>query len=270
MTLFFLNEGVILVLKYSSHIFALLYGFFALVLIVALWKSKKMNQKIGIIFLIVSAFSGFFVFPAVLPYQFQTLLLRNLSAHGGPVYVIIAGLLFFLVMSFLFGRVFCANICPVGVLQEIISLVPVGKKGKTAKKYSVPFRAAVFVVFLVSGVFFSVNLLRLFGVRDFFNLNFMSISFFIFLAFLIASFFVYRPFCRFICPYGVLLSLVSRFGVYKFRRTDKCIDCGKCEKVCPVNEALMDSDKSECYMCGRCMDVCPVEGALEYLKKQVK
>lgn len=227
-----------------------------------------MSRRKGFFFLILSALFGFFVFAPVAPYQFQLLFIRNLSSPGMPVAGMIFGLLLIIVISFLFGRVFCGNICPIGALQEILSIIPVHKTGSSIKKYSVPFRAAVFAVFLAAGLLFSISLFDIMGVKDFFHLNFASFSVLIFSAFLAASVFIYRPFCRFICPYGLLLSLVSAPGIYKFRRTDKCIECGKCEKVCPVDEAKRDDNKSECYMCGRCMEVCPVSGALVYSRKK--
>jgi len=100
--------------------------------------------------------------------------------------------------------------------------------------------------------------------KDFFYLAVGSASFFIFLAIVVFSVFMYRPFCRFICPYGFLLSFVAGWSLFRFRRTDLCIHCGKCEKVCPTDESKEGDRKMECYMCGRCIEVCPVEGALKY------
>jgi len=64
--------------------------------------------------------------------------------------------------------------------------------------------------------------------------------------------------------YGGLVSLGAWKGLFKLQRTDACIDCKKCEKVCPTDEAKREDAKAECYLCGRCMDVCPMEGALTY------
>ena len=74
----------------------------------------------------------------------------------------------------------------------------------------------------------------------------------------------YRPFCRLICPYAVLLSLGTWKGVFKLQRTDACIECKKCEKACPTDEAKREDGKAECYLCGRCTDICPVAGSLKY------
>lgn len=121
----------------------------------------------------------------------------------------------------------------------------------------------IFILFIIAGYFFTYGLLRLFGIRDFFLLL-LSAGFIIFLAIIAISLFLYRPFCRFICPFGALASVPAMGSRFKIRRTDACISCGKCERACPTNEAKRDDRKGECYLCHRCLDVCPVEGALEY------
>jgi len=73
----------------------------------------------------------------------------------------------------------------------------------------------------------------------------------------IASFFVYRPWCRLLCPFGTLASVIGRFSQYKYIRTEDCNECGLCEKICPTHQAEQDSKKEECYNCNRCNNVCP-------------
>ena len=253
-----------MVIKFFSQTIGFIYCILALFVIIVLWKKGLMSRKIRSVFLFASVLSGFLFFSPVAPYQFQTVFLRNLSSHGSPAVFVVFGLLFIAIVSFVIGRIFCGNICPVGALQEIISAVPVKKRGKYLKKYYVFIRFFVFIAFLVLAVLFSISLIGILGIKDFFTLNMLSISFYVFLIFVILSFFIYRPFCRFICPYGLFLSLLAIKSRYKFRRTDLCIDCRKCETVCPVDEAKAGDNKSECYMCGRCVDVCPVKGALVY------
>ena len=55
-------------------------------------------------------------------------------------------------------------------------------------------------------------------------------------AFIVLSIFSGRPFCRFICPYGALLGLVSRFSIWKVKITKHpCINCELCHNACPVD-----------------------------------
>jgi NAD-dependent dihydropyrimidine dehydrogenase PreA subunit len=53
-------------------------------------------------------------------------------------------------------------------------------------------------------------------------------------------------------------------SLFKLRRNPSCIECGKCEMACPVDEAKRGDRKGECYLCARCIEVCPVKGAITY------
>lgn len=73
--------------------------------------------------------------------------------------------------------------------------------------------------------------------------------------------------CRYLCPYGALLGLVSRLSPFKVRRNEeKCIHCHACTTHCPT---LIDVEKTEvvktaeCFGCMTCVSRCPAEGALE-------
>ena len=79
---------------------------------------------------------------------------------------------------------------------------------------------------------------------------------------------VYRPFCRFVCPYGVLLGL---FSMVSFKRREivqsACVQCGVCEKKCPVHAIVRDPKTAEfkvsnfhCIQCNRCSSHCRKQG----------
>ena len=73
--------------------------------------------------------------------------------------------------------------------------------------------------------------------------------------------------CRYLCPYGALLGLISRFSPLRVeRQADACVDCGLCDKVCmarlPVSKIGRISSV-ECTGCLDCVATCPVAGALE-------
>ncbi|MFX1286809.1 MAG: 4Fe-4S binding protein [Promethearchaeota archaeon] len=84
------------------------------------------------------------------------------------------------------------------------------------------------------------------------------------LVILISSFFLYRTWCRLFCLFGALSGLIS-FNLARYLRTDKCTDCGLCEKICPSHAAYRDNPKTECYYCNRCVEICP-ENAIKYVK----
>lgn len=76
---------------------------------------------------------------------------------------------------------------------------------------------------------------------------------------IIASIFISRFFCRGLCPLGAMYGLVARFAILKIAlNKDKCIDCGKCDAVCPVElDVRREVGSSECLSCGDCVNVCP-------------
>lgn len=240
-----------------------LYALVMIFLLGYLWYSGRWKQKIGWLLLIISAMLGFFIFSPVMPHQFQQLVLRDVQGLGGPLVVGAFGLLIILILTVIFGRFFCGYLCPVGVVQEIAYLAPVPKVRPLHKTLFQIIRGIVFLLFLFMAFALSASLLAWFGIHDFFFLI-LSGGSIVFLLLLILSLVFYRPFCRLACPYGVLLSLGAILGLFKLRRTDACIECRKCEKVCPTDEAKRGDAKAECYLCGRCTEVCPKEGALRY------
>lgn len=85
---------------------------------------------------------------------------------------------------------------------------------------------------------------------------------------LIAASFLFRnPWCRYFCPYGALMGLAAFFSPVRLKRDDdRCIQCKKCEQVCPAalpvasRRVVLDNS---CLGCLECVGVCPVEECLE-------
>ena len=243
--------------KVTGMIYAIA-GFFILVY---LFHKDRFNKKIGYFFIIASTIMGFLVFAPILPNQFQLLILGNMG-DGTQGQIAIVGFLLFIILTFVFGRIFCGYLCPIGAIQELVYHMPTKKLKITNKNLPIFVHSLFFVIFLILGFVFSMGFLTYFGFRDFFHLRIVSPFFYIFLTLLAISIFIYRPFCRFFCPYGMLLSLVSAKSIFKLQRKDDCIDCKKCERVCPTNEAGRDDLKQECYLCNRCKDACPVNAVI--------
>ena len=82
-----------------------------------------------------------------------------------------------------------------------------------------------------------------------------------------ASLFLKNFWCRYLCPYGALLGVLSLWSPLKITRNeDACIHCGKCTKNCPA--ALPVGEKvriksPECTGCLTCVSHCPAKGALD-------
>ena len=74
--------------------------------------------------------------------------------------------------------------------------------------------------------------------------------------------------CRYVCPYGAVLGVLSFLSLGRIRYSPShCSHCGKCEKVCPGQISIQQgksSFSSECSACLQCLDTCPEKGALTY------
>ena len=82
----------------------------------------------------------------------------------------------------------------------------------------------------------------------------------------VVSFFLRNFWCRFLCPYGALLGLFALASPVRVARdAEKCIDCKKCEKVCPGSIRVSEKRNvrtAECIGCLDCVAICPVNDCL--------
>lgn len=85
---------------------------------------------------------------------------------------------------------------------------------------------------------------------------------------IVLSLFVKLPWCRYLCPYGALLGLVSMASLGKIRRNpEKCVRCNACSHRCPASLPVMLKTtirSPECFACYRCVAGCPAPGALGF------
>ncbi len=224
----------------------------------------KLRKELGWVVLVLSALLGFAYFAPMFPWQLQLLMLGKIPQANLPMVILVTSVV--ILSSLVVGRVFCGYVCPPGALQELAYLAPM-KKVKVPSSITVKVRLGVFVAMVVMAVVFSFNLTKVLGLPSLFQMV-LGPGLVIFLAIVIASTVVYRPFCRFVCPFGALSSLLSWKSVYGVRRNSNCVDCGRCEKVCPP-QVLKERAGSECYLCGRCLATCHKD-ALIYSKAEVK
>ena len=80
--------------------------------------------------------------------------------------------------------------------------------------------------------------------------------------FLLGAVFIYRFFCRFFCPLGVLYGLFNRISLLGIKlEKPKCVHCGLCVSVCDMD--IRQVGDHECISCGKCIPVCPTK-AISY------
>ena len=195
-----------------------------------------------------------------------------------PYYVLGILLLFGLTL----GRVVCGFLCPVGLLQELLHKLPVPKikKGKITRALSFVKYVILAVFVLIIPLYYAlrhvplpafckyicpagtlegaVGLLLHPGNADAFSMlgALFTNKFVILILLLTASAFLYRVFCRFLCPLGAIYGLFSRISLLGVTvDAGQCTRCGVCKAHCPVD--IRSVGDHECIQCGRCVQTCP-------------
>lgn len=185
-------------------------------------------------------------------------------------------LVIILLLSVLFGPVFCGWVCPFGSIQEWI-----GKMGRKIfkKKYNqfVPknidhilryFRYFVllWVIFVTahSGYLLFSHIDPYNALFTFWYEEVELPSLVMLIVILILSLFVERPWCKYICPYGALLGITNYIRIFKIRRNkNTCINCNLCDKKCPMNIEVSQNEKITNHQCISCFECtsersCPI------------
>ncbi len=149
---------------------------------------------------------------------------------------VIAFFLLPLVFTLFYGRTFCAGVCPFGAFQDLFAFKPqaLGSRLNTVLGIIPYLYLGLAVLFAATGTDFIIC--RYDPFVGIFRFN-ASFGMFLFAGILLLSgVFIARPYCRFLCPYGVLLNWTSRFSRKHLSITPKeCIQCRLCEHSCPYD-----------------------------------
>lgn len=157
-----------------------------------------------------------------------------------------------LVLSTYFGRFYCGYICPINTGIELTSK-KVSKGKETPSFFKKPIVRYIILVLCLLTMFFVMRT----GKK-------LPILLILFILGLVLTIF-YKPsfWHRYLCPYGTLLSLFSKYNrkTYKVYK-DECIKCLMCTKVCPadaykIEDGYPEIIKNECLQCAKCVEVCP-------------
>ena len=206
-----------------------------------------------------------------------------------PLYV--AG--FLLLAGALLGRAVCAFLCPFGLIQELLYKIPSHKIRKSGFTRALSWlKYVILIVFVIwlplfylqkNGVavpafckficpvgsleaalpLLAANPALFSGVGGIFVMKMCLLA-----GVIILAVFIYRVFCRFLCPLGAIYSLFNPIAILGIRvDAKKCVGCGACVRACRLDVHKVND--RECIRCGECRAVCPC-GAIDGVIKRRK
>ncbi|MBT3349977.1 MAG: 4Fe-4S binding protein [Nitrospinaceae bacterium] len=179
----------------------------------------------------------------------------------------------FLLSVILANKFICSWGCHLGVFQDLLHRLNRGKRDRRGiiPQIKPPFwlsngiRIATFAAMTGGAFLWAFDLLEPIDPFRVFKPTHLSIiGGAAVLLVLAASLVVYRPWCSFFCPFGLVGWLGEKISVFKIKIDyGNCPKCNACVKVCPSNamDAILYRDKviPDCYTCGACMDICPTD-----------
>lgn len=156
----------------------------------------------------------------------------------------------------IFGRLACGILCPVGILQELLYKIPFFKKRRNLPHDEVLRNVKyVVLVFVIISIILDFTMPGLTEGK----INSLVIKIGGFSLVFILSLFTFRPFCKYFCPFGVVLGLFNKISPFRYKvKNDKCIKCNICTRECKMDIVpYTDIDSIECIKCGKCLRKCP-------------
>lgn len=218
----------------------------------------------------------------------------TLSARGFLISMYAVG--FMVLFGTVLGRAVCGFLCPFGLIQDLLYRIPFRRKiGKL--RYEKPLRllrVLVLTLFVILLPLLAVDITGL-GQPWFCKLicpvgtleagvplvlaNSMirgAIGFLytwkvlLLLLTLLISIVIYRPFCRYLCPLGLVYGLFNRFALYRYEiDSERCTLCGLCQKRCKLDIAVFKNPNSiDCIRCGECITSCPENAIRSTLRRR--
>lgn len=200
---------------------------------------------------------------------------------------------FLMIIGSVFGRVICGFLCLFGFLQDLLYKIPAPKLHVPARlDHKLRYLKYLILLFLV--ILLPAFFIDEFGLGEPFfckyicpagtieagipllivnrSLRQMAGNLFLWKLLtagilILASIFIYRPFCRYFCPLGAFYSFFNKISIIHLN-LDKntCVHCHKCETVCPMNvNILKNINTAECIRCGKCKNSCPT-GSIQWNK----
>lgn len=187
------------------------------------------------------------------------------------------------------GRFICGWLCPFGLVQDLLHKIK-AKRLRMPPKLDRALRWVKYGMLAVLVILLPMFLTNSFGMGQPFFCQYVcpsgtllggipllaanpglraAIGFLfswkmgILVAVLVLSVFIYRPFCKYLCPLGAVYALFNKVSFYRLRLDKaKCVNCKACERTCPMQVPVTKSpNHGECIRCSACAKACPT-GAL--------
>ena len=200
---------------------------------------------------------------------------NELKGHSIPYYIF--GIIF--LYSILFGRFICGWLCPFGLVQDLLHKIKTPKIKKSGVTRVLSYLKYVILVLFVfvftlfgfvpafckylcpAGILEGALTLLPMDVATGASYNlgpYFIWKFIFFVCIIVACIFMYRVFCRFICPLGAIYSLFNKISFFGIKlNKHECTNCGRCISKCKVD--IKHVGDHECISCGECIDVCPTK-----------
>lgn len=192
---------------------------------------------------------------------------------------------FLLLIGALLGRFVCGFLCPFGWIQDLLHKIPFPRKCKTFRgdKLLRKVKYGILLIFVILLPLFLVDILgqgtpwfcklicpagMLEGGIPLVLLNqglrsaigwLYAWKGVILGCTVLLSIWIYRPFCKYLCPLGAIYSLFNPISIFRLRvDREKCTQCGACAKACGMHlNPVQTPNHPECIRCGACQNTCP-------------